>query len=136
MFREFSLFLARGSRHRGVFSVFLASGQVSGSQRTVTVWNLTKARGISSGLGVIHLLGDIDGGRIFVGLLGLVLKGLPLFEVDGALPQQIIGQPLQFAEVRIGGLLPVGPVVEQALPRGEVGWLEVVAHEMGSRGVQ
>ena len=49
-------------------------------------------------------------------------------EVDGALPQQVVGNAQQFAVMRVGGLLPVGFVLEQTLPGVEVRGFEVVAH--------
>ncbi|MNG29454.1 hypothetical protein D3C84_1148820 [compost metagenome] len=63
-----------------------------------------------------------------MGLLRPAPQALPLFEVNGALPQQVVGQPQQFNVVGVGGLLPVSLVFEQALPRVKVGRWEVFAH--------
>lgn len=63
-----------------------------------------------------------------MGLIGLGLQRLPLFQVDGALPQQVVGHPQQFGVMGVGGLLPVGLVFEQALSRIKVRRFQVFTH--------
>lgn len=82
----------------------------------------------SSGFGVIQFIGDIRGGRILVQVIGLGAQDLPLLQIDRALTEQIVGDALQVEIVSVGGLLPVGLIVEQALPGVEVWGLQVVAH--------
>jgi len=63
-----------------------------------------------------------------VQVIGLGAQELPLLQVDGALAKQVVGDALQIEVMHVGGLLPVGLVVEQALPGGHVWGLQVVAH--------
>ncbi|MBA5982169.1 hypothetical protein HT737_20835 [Pseudomonas sp. MD195_PC81_125] len=53
-------------------------------------------------------------------VIGLGAQDLPLLQIDRALTEQVVGDALQVEIVSIGGLLPVGLIVEQALPGAEV----------------
>ena len=70
-----------------------------------------------------------------VQLFGLGLEFLPLCQVDSALAEQVIGHPHQLGEMDVGRLLPVGRVVELALPVGQRGKCEVITHDGLLRGI-